>query len=29
MRCALIESEKANYPIVWMCRQLAVPRSSF
>ena len=29
MRCALIEAEKANYPIAWMCRQLAVPRSSF
>jgi len=29
MRCALIEAEKANYPITWMCRQLAVPRSSF
>ena len=29
MRCALIEAEKATYPIVWMCRQLDVPRSSF
>jgi len=29
MRCALIEAEKANYPIAWMCRQLAVSRSSF
>ena len=29
MRCALIEAEKANYPIAWMCRQLGVPRSSF
>jgi hypothetical protein len=29
MRCALIEAEKANYPIAWMCRQLNVPRSSF
>jgi putative transposase len=29
MRCALIEAEKANYPIAWMCRQLDVPRSSF
>jgi hypothetical protein len=29
MRCALIEAEKANYPITWMCDQLAVPRSSF
>ena len=29
MRCALIEAEKANYPITWMCRQLDVPRSSF
>jgi putative transposase len=25
----VIEAEKANYPIVWMCRLLAVPRSSF
>jgi putative transposase len=29
MRCALIEAEKANYPITWMCDQLNVPRSSF
>ena len=29
MRCAVIDAEKANYPIVWMCRQLGVPRSSF
>jgi transposase-like protein len=28
-RCALIEAEKANYPITWMCRQLGVARSSF
>jgi len=25
----LIESEKANYKITWMCRMLEVPRSSF
>lgn len=25
----MIEAEKANYPVVWMCRLLAVPRSSF
>jgi len=25
----VIEAEKANYPIAWMCRLLAVPRSSF
>jgi putative transposase len=29
MRCALIEAEKAIYPIAWMCGQLNVPRSSF
>ena len=29
MRCAVIDAEKANYPIAWMCRQLGVPRSSF
>ena len=29
MRCALIEAEKASYPITWMCDQLNVPRSSF
>lgn len=28
-RSALIEAEKANYPIVWMCGQLQVPRSSY
>ena len=25
----VIEAEKANFPIAWMCRQLNVPRSSF
>ena len=25
----LIEAEKANYPIMWMCGLLGVPRSSF
>ena len=25
----MIEAEKASYPIAWMCRLLAVPRSSF
>jgi putative transposase len=25
----LIEAEKANYPILWMCRLLGVPRSTF
>jgi putative transposase len=25
----VIEAEKANYPVAWMCRQLGVPRSSF
>ena len=29
MRCAVIDAEKATYPIAWMCRQLGVPRSSF
>lgn len=29
MRCAVIEAEKANYPITWMCQLLRVPRSSF
>ncbi|GAA1779910.1 hypothetical protein GCM10009681_57460 [Luedemannella helvata] len=29
MRCAVIDAEKANYPIMWMCRLLGVPRSSF
>jgi putative transposase len=29
VRCALIDAEKANYPIVFMCRQLRVPRSTF
>lgn len=28
-RCALIDAEKANYPVVWMCHQLSVPRSTF
>lgn len=28
-RCALIDAEKANYSIVWMCALLGVPRSSF
>ena len=28
-RAALIEAEKATYPIGWMCAQLGVPRSSF
>ena len=28
-RCALIEAEKANCPVAWVCRLLAVPRSSF
>src|SRR5439155_21196653 len=28
-RCAVIEVEKANYPVTWMCRLLGVPRSSF
>jgi len=25
----VVEAEKANYPIAWMCRLLHVPRSSF
>lgn len=25
----MIEAEKANYAITWMCTQLKVPRSSF
>ena len=25
----MIDAEKANYPIAWMCRLLGVPRSSF
>ena len=25
----MIDAEKANYPISWMCRLLRVPRSSF
>jgi transposase InsO family protein len=25
----LIEAEKANYPVAWMCRMLKVPRSSY
>jgi transposase InsO family protein len=29
MRCAVIEAEKATYPIAWMCRLLHVSRSSF
>jgi len=29
LRCAVIEAEKASYPIAWMCRLLGVPRSSF
>jgi putative transposase len=29
VRCALIDAEKATYPIVFMCRQLGVPRSTF
>ena len=29
VRCALIDAEKANYPVMWMCRLLGVPRSSF
>jgi transposase InsO family protein len=28
-RCALIEAEKANYKIMWMCTLLGVARSSF
>jgi hypothetical protein len=28
-KSALIEAEKANFPIEWMCAQLSVPRSSF
>src|SRR5262249_58751572 len=28
-RCAVIEAEKATYPIAWMCQLLGVPRSSF
>ncbi len=28
-RCAVIDAEKANYKIAWMCRLLGVPRSSF
>jgi putative transposase len=29
VRCALIDAEKANYPVVWMCRLLGVSRSTF
>jgi putative transposase len=29
VRCALIDAEKANYPIAFMCRLLGVPRSTF
>jgi hypothetical protein len=25
----VIDAEKANYPVAWMCRLLKVPRSSF
>ncbi len=25
----MIDAEKANYPIAWMCSMLHVPRSSF
>jgi putative transposase len=25
----VIDAEKANYPVAWMCRLLRVPRSSF
>src|SRR3954466_1623784 len=28
-RCAVIDAEKANYPVAVMCRLLQVPRSSF
>jgi transposase-like protein len=28
-RCAVIDTEKANYKIAWMCRLLGVPRSSY
>jgi putative transposase len=28
-RCAVIDAEKAHYPIAWMCRLLRIPRSSF
>jgi hypothetical protein len=28
-RCAVIEAEKATYPVLWMCTLLRVPRSSF
>jgi hypothetical protein len=28
-RCAVIDAEKANYKISWMCALLGVPRSSF
>jgi putative transposase len=29
VRCAVIDAEKATYPIVFMCRLLRVPRSTF
>jgi hypothetical protein len=29
VRCALIDAEKATYPIAWMCRLLGVSRSTF
>ncbi len=28
-RCAVIDAERANYKVAWMCRLLGVPRSSF
>ena len=28
-RCAVIDAEKASYPVAWMCALLSVPRSSF
>jgi hypothetical protein len=28
-RCALIDAEKVNYPVAWMCQILWEPRSSF
>ncbi len=28
-RCALIDAEKANYSIVWMCQMVGVARLSF
>ncbi|WJK38458.1 IS3 family transposase [Solwaraspora sp. WMMA2056] len=29
LRCAVIDAEKATYPIAWMCRLLGVPRSTY